>query len=112
MKSSGIILAGGKSSRMKFNKAFARITSQTAIEIIIKKFQAFFCETIIISNDPEEYLHLGLPVFTDVYPRQGPVNGIHSALYYASNESIFCWDAICLLLKCRWLNICCKSWGV
>ncbi|WP_081424803.1 NTP transferase domain-containing protein [Syntrophomonas wolfei] len=38
MKSSGIILAGGKSSRMKFNKAFARITSQTAIEIIIETF--------------------------------------------------------------------------
>ncbi len=89
MKSSGIILAGGKSSRMKFNKAFARITSQTAIEIIINKFQAFFSETIIISNDPEEYLHLGLPVFTDVYPRQGPVSGIHSALYHASNETIF-----------------------
>ena len=38
MKSSGIILAGGKSSRMKFNKAFARITSETAFEILIDQF--------------------------------------------------------------------------
>ncbi|MDD2511528.1 MAG: molybdenum cofactor guanylyltransferase [Syntrophomonas sp.] len=89
MKTSGIILAGGKSSRMKFNKAFARITSQTAIEIIIEKFTAFFSETMIITNDPELYLHLGLPVFTDVYPRQGPVSGIHSALYHAANEAVF-----------------------
>ncbi len=89
MKASGIILAGGKSSRMKFNKAFAQITTLTAIEIIIKKFGDYFAETIIISNDPEPYMHLGVPVFPDVYPRQGPVSGIHSALYHASNDEIF-----------------------
>ena len=68
MKASGAILAGGKSSRMKFNKAFAQIDQQMSIEIIIHKFKSIFSETIIISNEPELFQGFNLPVFTDVYP--------------------------------------------
>lgn len=89
MKASGIILSGGRSSRMKYNKAFAEITSRSSIEIIIDKFRSFFDETIIISNEPELYKRFGLPVYTDIYPRLGPISGIHSALYRSSFESIF-----------------------
>ncbi|MGI5880958.1 MAG: molybdenum cofactor guanylyltransferase [Syntrophomonadaceae bacterium] len=89
MKASGAILAGGKSSRMKFNKAFAQIDQQRSIEIIINKFTSLFTETIIISNEPELYREFNLPVYTDVYPRLGPVSGIHAALYYASCEPVF-----------------------
>ncbi|MGR6836505.1 molybdenum cofactor guanylyltransferase [Syntrophomonas erecta] len=89
MRASGVILAGGKSSRMKFNKAFAPIGSSTAIEIIIEKFQALFAEILIVSNDPEEYEHLGLKVVTDVYPRRGPVAGIHAGLHHALYSKIF-----------------------
>lgn len=89
MKTSGVILAGGRSSRMKFNKAFAEIGGQKVIDIILNKFVKTFDETIIISNDPQEYESIGLPVYTDVYPRMGPISGIHAALYYASCEKIF-----------------------
>ncbi|NLT19961.1 MAG: molybdenum cofactor guanylyltransferase [Syntrophomonadaceae bacterium] len=89
MKASGAILAGGKSSRMKFNKAFAQIDQQMSIEIIIHKFKSIFSETIIISNEPELFQGFNLPVFTDVYPRLGPVSGIHAALYYANYEPVF-----------------------
>ncbi|MEQ8237234.1 MAG: NTP transferase domain-containing protein, partial [Syntrophomonadaceae bacterium] len=34
MKATGVILAGGRSSRMKFNKAFAEISGQPVIEMI------------------------------------------------------------------------------
>ncbi len=89
MNTSGVILAGGKSSRMKFNKAFAQISGKPVISIIIDKFIPVFQENMIISNDPEAYQHLGLPIYPDVYPRMGPVSGIHSALYHSSNESVF-----------------------
>lgn len=89
MKASGVILAGGNSSRMKFNKAFARITTETVIQIIKKKFITFFDETIIISNEPKLYSDLGVKVYTDIYPRLGPVAGIHSALSHAGNDVIF-----------------------
>lgn len=89
MTTSGVILAGGKSSRMKFNKAFAQISGKPVISIIIDKFIPVFQENMIISNDPEAYQHLGLPIYPDVYSRMGPVSGIHSALYHSSNESVF-----------------------
>ena len=89
MKASGAIIAGGRSSRMKFNKAFAQIDQQMSIEIIIHKFKSIFSETIIISNEPELFQGFNLPVFTDVYPRLGPVSGIHAALYYANYEPVF-----------------------
>ncbi|MDD2619260.1 MAG: molybdenum cofactor guanylyltransferase [Syntrophomonadaceae bacterium] len=89
MKASGVILAGGKSSRMQFNKAFARITAETVIEILVKKFRVHFDETIIISNDPELYSEFGVNVYTDIFARLGPVAGIHSALSHANNDAVF-----------------------
>lgn len=89
MKATGIILAGGKSSRMKFNKAFAEISGVPVINIIINKFARLFDETIIISNEPELYEHLGLAVYKDIYPRMGPVSGIHSGLCHARYDKTF-----------------------
>ena len=88
-KACGAILAGGKSSRMKFNKAFAKINDKTVLEIIIDKFTSFFAETVIISNQPELFRNFGLKVFEDVYPYLGPVAGIHAALYYARFDPVF-----------------------
>ena len=88
-KACGAILAGGKSSRMKFNKAFAEINNKTVIETIVHKFRGFFAETLIISNQPELYQGLGLDVYRDIYPYRGPVAGIHAALYYARYDPVF-----------------------
>lgn len=89
MHASGIILAGGKSSRMKYNKAFADIGGKTSLEIITHKFSSVFDETIIISNEIGLYEGLADKVVPDVYPRLGPVAGIHSGLYHARCETMF-----------------------
>jgi molybdenum cofactor guanylyltransferase len=89
MEASGVILAGGRSSRMKFNKAFAEISGQPVISMIIEKFAGLFNETIIISNEPELFKRLGLAVYSDIYPRMGPVSGIHSGLYHARYDKAF-----------------------
>lgn len=89
MLCSGAILAGGKSTRMKFNKAFAAIADKSVYQIILEKFQLYFEEIITISNEPHLYEKLGAPVFPDVYPGLGPVAGIHSALYHARFDAVF-----------------------
>lgn len=89
MKASGVILAGGRSSRMKFNKAFAEIGNKPVINLIIDKFEQFFDETIIISNEPHLFNHLGPQVYTDIYPCMGPVSGIHSGLCHSRYDQIF-----------------------
>jgi molybdenum cofactor guanylyltransferase len=89
MKATGVILAGGRSSRMKFNKAFAQVGGKSVIKIIIEKFEPFFDETIIVSNDPELYEQFELPIYKDIFPRMGPVSGIHSGLVHARYDSAF-----------------------
>jgi molybdopterin-guanine dinucleotide biosynthesis protein A len=89
MHCSGVILAGGKSSRMKFNKAFAAIGDKSVYQIILEKFQYSFEDIFTISNDPYLYEPMGTLVFPDIYPGLGPLAGIHSALFHARFEAVF-----------------------
>ena len=85
----GIILAGGKSSRMGVNKSFLRIGSQTIIERITDLMKSIFTEVIIITNTPEEYSFLQLPLFEDIFKGQGPLGGIHSGLTHSKTGKNF-----------------------
>ncbi|AFH50508.1 Molybdopterin-guanine dinucleotide biosynthesis protein A [Ignavibacterium album JCM 16511] len=85
----GVILAGGKSSRMGTNKSFLKIGNQTIIERIVDLMKSIFSEVIIITNSPEEYRFLNLPLFEDIYKWRGPLAGIHSALVHSTTDKIF-----------------------
>jgi NDP-sugar pyrophosphorylase family protein len=50
MNITGIILAGGKSSRMGQNKSLLKLGSLTLIEVILQKMKSFFAEVIIIQT--------------------------------------------------------------
>lgn len=89
MLASGVINAGGKSTRMKFNKAFAEIEGKPIVEIIIDKFTPLFKEIIIISNEPGLYEKYGYQVHEDIYADKGPVGGMHAALSYAAYDNVF-----------------------
>ena len=82
-------MAGGRSSRMKFNKAFAEVGGKPVIQIIIEKLKPLFEELIIISNERQLFKSFGLPIYQDIYPYLGPVGGIHSALVNASYDQMF-----------------------
>lgn len=85
----GVILAGGKSSRMGVNKSFLKLGSQTIIEHIVNLMKSIFSEVIIITNTPDEYKFLNLPLYEDIYKWKGPLAGIHSALTHSQTEKIF-----------------------
>ncbi len=85
----GVILAGGKSSRMGVNKALLQLGKQKIIERIVDLMCSIFSEVIIITNTPEEYEFLNLPLFEDIYKWKGPLAGIHSALIHSQTEKIF-----------------------
>ncbi len=84
-----IILAGGKSSRMKENKAFLEINGRSVISLLVEKLEALFTKITIITNSPNEFTKLGVPVFTDIYPHLGPIAGIHSGLLYSNTDKNF-----------------------
>lgn len=93
IRKTAAILAGGKSSRMNYkNKAFLEYKNNYFIERIINALSDYE-EIIIISNSPEDYKGLGLKVIKDIYPSQGPLSGIHSALNYIKTD-------YCLVVAC------------
>jgi len=85
----GIILAGGKSSRMGINKCFLKIGNETIIERILSIMKSVFDKVIIITNSPAEYTSLGFMVYEDIFKGFGPIGGIHSGLIHSSTEENF-----------------------
>ncbi|MDI6767277.1 MAG: molybdenum cofactor guanylyltransferase [Bacteroidota bacterium] len=85
----GVILAGGKSSRMGQNKAMLEFRGKPFIQHIAETLKEIFEEVIIISDDTEAYKFLYLPVYVDVYKNCGPLGGIHSAFINSNTENIF-----------------------
>lgn len=85
----GAILAGGKSRRMGFNKAFIRINDETVIERSLKLFQNVFDDVFIVANDILLYGGLDARVYSDVYKDAGSLGGVFTALFHASGDWAF-----------------------
>lgn len=84
VKATVIILAGGKSSRMKYkNKAFLEYKGKRFIDIAIDKAKIFE-ETILVSNTPENYKFENVKVVKDIIPDSGPLAGIYTGLKYSN----------------------------
>jgi molybdenum cofactor guanylyltransferase len=79
---SGVILAGGKSSRMGEDKALKKFNKITLIEYTIKRLQHQVNSVTINTNQNlQEYKKLGYPIIEDINPdRLGPLSGIFSSL--------------------------------
>lgn len=86
IKNTAIILAGGKSSRMGYNKSFLKIGKLSFIEIVLEKVKDFN-DIIIVTNTPDEYKYLGIKVVKDIFPFTGPLGGIYTGLKYARYEN-------------------------
>lgn len=82
-----VLQAGGKSSRMGRDKALVPFRGMTMIEYILNQLKGLGKEIIVITNTPDEYRFLGLPLFADVIPDWGALGGLYSAIYHASNET-------------------------
>jgi len=85
----GIILSGGKSSRMGENKSLMKLGNRTVIEHTLSLMQSIFSEVILITNTPDEYQFLNIPLFEDIYRYRGPLAGIHSGLLNSKTEDNF-----------------------
>lgn len=84
-----IILAGGKSSRMGFDKQFIEINETRLINRIASTLAEEFEDIIIITNKPEEYKDFKYRIATDIIKDKGPLGGIHIGLQLASSQYAF-----------------------
>lgn len=82
---SGVLLAGGKSSRMGTNKALLRFASgETVIGRIAGRLRPLCADLLLITNTPDEYAFLGLPMHADAHPGASSLGGIATGLLHAA----------------------------
>ena len=84
------VLAGGRSSRMGTDKSFVRVLGRPLIEHILAQVAGVGDETLIVTNRPDAYAYLGLPLFADVLPDKGALGGLYSALHAARQQHVLC----------------------
>ena len=82
----GIILAGGKSSRMGLDKGLLRLNSSTFMSHIIEAVKPIVNNIIIVSNNPE-YDAFGYKRINDIIENSGPLAGLYSGLYHSKTEN-------------------------
>ncbi len=85
----GVILAGGQSSRMGSNKALLPIQGGRIIEAIYRQFSELFPEVLLVTNNPEQYNFLPCRKVADMYPGLGALAGLHAGLHNAATPYIF-----------------------
>lgn len=75
----GIVLAGGQSSRFGSNKALAVWKEETLLERALDLLKPF-CREVYIGGDYPEYSSLTSAILPDTQPNLGPLGGIYTAL--------------------------------
>lgn len=85
MQVTGIILAGGKSSRMGKDKALLEISGQSLLKRAIE-FCQLFCDEILLSSNIPEHQISGYQLVFDEIEECGPLGGIYSCLKKSKND--------------------------
>jgi len=85
----GIILSGGRNTRMGENKAFIGVGGERIIDRTIRIFRELFDEIVLVTNDPVAYLDFDLKIVTDIIKRKGALGGIYTGLFHSSCPHAF-----------------------
>jgi molybdenum cofactor guanylyltransferase len=86
---SGIILAGGRSTRLGQDKRRLRLWGDdgpTLLEHTVAIARLLCADVLVVLNDPAEWSELNARLIPDVWPNAGPLGGIGSGLRAARHE--------------------------
>lgn len=94
-----VILAGGKSTRMGFDKQLLIVDEVRLIDKLITELTREFEEIIIVSNNPKYYNDKPIKVVSDRIAGMGPLSGLHVGLTESTNDYVY-------FLACDMPNVC------
>jgi len=86
----GMILSGGKSTRMGVDKAFIQIEGISIIKRIQNLLETLFNETIIVANEKQQFADLDALIYNDLLPERGALGGLYTGLFFSSYPYSFC----------------------
>ncbi|MEW6388174.1 MAG: molybdenum cofactor guanylyltransferase [Thermodesulfobacteriota bacterium] len=76
-------MVGGRSRRLGRDKATLELAGRPLALWVAAALAPVVSELWLVTSQPEVHLALGLPLVTDLYPQQGPLGGLLTALFYA-----------------------------
>ena len=83
------ILAGGKSSRMGFDKQLLIEDDRRILETVSENLKQEFSDILIVTARPELYEDMGVRICQDEYQGKGPLAGVHAALLGARSRYVY-----------------------
>ncbi len=82
-------MAGGESKRFGSNKAFALLDGIPLVEHVVGVVSGIFRTCVLVTNTPEQFAYLNVPMIGDLYHNAGPLAGIHAALTTIEEPAAF-----------------------
>ena len=90
MRVTGVVQAGGKSTRMGGEpKALVELGGRRLIERVVGVVRAVVDDVLIVTNTPDLYRFLDVPMVPDVFVDHGSLGGIYSGLAAAAGDAAF-----------------------
>ena len=90
MRITGVIQAGGRSTRMGGRpKALMELGGRRIIDRVADVVREVADDVLIVTNTPELYASLDLPMVPDAFPDHGSLGGIYSGLRAAAGDAVF-----------------------
>jgi molybdopterin-guanine dinucleotide biosynthesis protein A len=90
MRITGVIQAGGRSTRMGGRpKALMEVGGRRIIDRVADVVREVAHDVLIVTNTPELYASLELPMVPDAFPDHGSLGGIYSGLRAAPGDAAF-----------------------
>ena len=83
------ILAGGKSTRMGFDKQLLKINDRLIYQNVFESLTDIFSDIAVVTNTPNLYEASELRVCSDEFLNMGPLSGIHITLKTAQSEYVY-----------------------
>lgn len=84
METSAIVLAGGQSLRLGYNKVLEIVGDRSLLEQVISCVASLSSEIIVVATEgqviPQFKDYPAMQVVTDIYPGKGPLGGIYTGL--------------------------------
>lgn len=104
MQITGVVLAGGKSTRMNFNKAMLPCGPLTLLEKTVNELYKACAQVIIVAGENIYDLDNCL-IIPDLYRDGGPLGGIYAGLQASKTAYTFCVACDLPLFKGELVNI-------
>lgn len=86
----GVILAGGESRRMGRTKGLLPVGSTTLIETVLARVREACTTVLLVTNTPETYRRLEVPMVSDALPDRRSLVGIYTGLLRSDGPAFVC----------------------